>query len=150
MWSVSKLATCTVTWHSIHVWDGTYNIYARPHIPFSMSLACATSLRTVPFCFPVYRNQRRDNWTVIQNVWDVDLKDSLMLIACGQADVIKIKSLFMLHTHSHTCKKSHFHIFKTVFLSLFGLKSSVFGFITMKKFWRYMEWMPPWYQCRTV
>jgi hypothetical protein len=66
-----------------------------------MSLACATSLRTVPFCFPVYRNQRRDNWTVIQNVWDVDLKDSLMLIACGQADVIKIKSLFMLHTHTH-------------------------------------------------
>jgi hypothetical protein len=31
--------------------------------------------------------------------------------------------------------KSHFHIFKTVFLSLFGLKNNIFRFITVKKFW---------------
>ena len=75
------------------------------------------------------------------------LKDSLMLITCGQADVIEINhssccgrvcARAHTHTHTHTCKQSHFHIFKTVFLSLFGFEKSIFRYITMKKVWCYM------------
>lgn len=82
-WSVTTLHVASlktgymyyITWHSIHVWDATCNSMSTwPHLAFSMSVACVTSFRTVPLLFPSLQNQRRDNWTVIKNVWDVDFK----------------------------------------------------------------------------
>jgi len=54
----------------------------------------------------------------------------------------RVRARTHTHTHTHTCKQSHFHIFKTVFLSLFGFEKSIFRYITMKKVWCYMVWLP--------